>query len=303
LQACFEDVSFELSRIFDIQEKQSAVKAPVESPDCDSASKSAASERRIAAFKALSVASLSRSIAAVYVVCVLELFVHAQLFEIMKQKKQGTRLHENSIRRYLSIVQGFGRGDPSILSSISQRVDCGVRDFFNTRSLTEKIDSAGVRTVVREVRSRVENSCGHSGEGHTWICRLILRLLKSRMPIAPISIVSSLIQEYDEQLQMLLGTMEEILESEVFAEALSAAYEKAFSLLEDDIIATNFVANPNGDSPVTHIALAKLAPAASNLFSRILEPRRVGVSDEGSYGAIALEAAACSSLFLAVSSS
>ena len=302
-QACLEDINFELSSLFDIQEKQSAAKAPVESSGGDSASKSACSERRITAFKELSIASLSRTITAVYVVCFLEIFVHTQLFEILKQKKQGSRFHETAVRRYLSVVQGFSRGDRSVLHRISHRVDCSVREFFSTHSLTEKTNAAGVKRVLGEIRSRVERSPGSNDEGHTWICRLVLQLLKSRMPAIPVSLLSSIAQESDEQLQILLSILEEVLESEVFAEALSAAYTKAFDLLEEDMVAATFVSTTNSDTVSTQIAIAKLAPAASNLFTRILEPRRVGTNDDPrSYGACALEAAACSSLFTAVSS-
>ena len=303
-QACWEDINIELSRIFDIQEKQAAAKAPVQCSESDSELKASATQRRLMAFKDLSVASFARDIAAVYAVCFLEIFVPTQLFEIVKQKKQGCRLHEDTIRRYLSVVQGFNRGDDSPMRRISERVDCSVREFFNTHELTEKYDANGIRSILRGIRSTVERAPGASDGGHTWICRLALCLLKSRTPRA-VPPTQSLFRPSDDQLRNVLGTTEEVLQSELFAEALADSLDRSFALLEEDMVAAAVPpASPGDASPAPlQVALAKLAPAASNLFARILEPRRPSGADEArAYGACALPSPACSSLFAALTS-
>ncbi len=251
-----------------------------------------------------------------YVLCFLEVFVHSQLFELKKQRKQGCRLHESAQRKFLSVVQGFSTGEDSALRKIASRVDCSVREFFNAHAVTEKIDSAGILQIIRDMRGKVERASDGAGPndgggGEAWICRLVLALLRSRMPAGQRA-SSQYRSESDEQLQLLLTTMAELVESEVFAEALAGALDAAFATLEEDMRDALFpparAAGPGeGEPPPSpsagQVALVKLAPAASNLFARVLEPLPPGgQGDPRSYGAAVLRAPACAGLFAAVSS-
>ena len=55
----------------------------------------------------LAVASLTRSITAVYVVSIAQLLIHTQIFELMRLQRLGRIQHEEAQRRFLSIIQHF----------------------------------------------------------------------------------------------------------------------------------------------------------------------------------------------------
>ena len=94
-QASLRDLKKELSTRIDVQEKQNAMKA-VGKGDV---------QARLQAFEELAIASLTRSVAAVYVVSLAQLLVHTQIFELVRLQRLGRVQHEEAQRRFLSIIQ------------------------------------------------------------------------------------------------------------------------------------------------------------------------------------------------------
>ena len=83
-QASLRDLKKELSSRVDVQEKQNAMKA-VGKGDV---------QARLLAFQELAIASLTRTIAAVYVVSLAQLLVHTQIFELVRLQRLGRVQHE-----------------------------------------------------------------------------------------------------------------------------------------------------------------------------------------------------------------
>ena len=95
--ASLRDLKVELAALVDVQAKQNAMKA-VGKADV---------QARLLAFEELAVASLTRSITAVYVVSIAQLLIHTQIFELMRLQRLGRIQHEEAQRRFLSIIQHF----------------------------------------------------------------------------------------------------------------------------------------------------------------------------------------------------
>ena len=325
-QACIQELHGQLSGMFEIQEKQAAARAP-----------SAGSVRdRLRAFKELATASFTRTITAIYVVSLLELFTHVQLFELMKQRRQNTNVHDDAKRRFLTLVQALTHGERSVVAHIAHRVESVVGRFFNSCNVRDEYDTGRLHDVLTKLRGQIEvsESPEYPGEeGQAWICRLIADVIESRqesvgsLQRARAPSYSSFTQETDLQLLQLLGVMKEVVESELFSAAMSAAIDCAFEALERGIVERGFVSpSPAAAGPsdaelgshcedsdlalagparpraaaVVSVPMVRLVPVISNLFGAVLSPRLCERDERPEAGARVLRAQECTDLFVAV---
>jgi hypothetical protein len=153
-QASLRDLKKELSIRVDVQEKQNAMKA-VGKGDV---------QARLLAFEELAIASLTRSVAAVYVVSIAQLLIHTQIFELVRLQRLGRAHHEEAQRRFLATIQhlhskGEGDGDgESLLSLIVARVEAAVRNFYRSVDQSAPCSPARLADILRTIRAEVEGA-------------------------------------------------------------------------------------------------------------------------------------------------
>jgi len=140
---------------------------------------------RLEAFQELAIASLTRSVAAVYVVSITQLFIHTQIFELVRLQRLGRVQHEEAQRRFLSIIQLFhrdhdGRGG-SLLGLLVARVEAAVRNFYQSVDQSTACNPARLAEILSAIRRDVElNSlaCESGADSdESWILALIRQLM------------------------------------------------------------------------------------------------------------------------------
>ena len=143
---------------------------------------------RLLAFEELATASLTRSIAAVYVVSILQLLIHTQIFELVRMQRLGRVQHEEAQRRFLSIIQCFhlDRNGPgsSLLALLVQRVEAAVRKFYQKVDQSTLCNPDMLASILSDIRRDVESVASLVGEcrrtphvTEIWIPSLIRQLL------------------------------------------------------------------------------------------------------------------------------
>lgn len=178
LQASLRDLKKELESRVDVPEKQNAMRAVKGDV-----------QARLLAFEELAIASLTRSVAAVYVVSIAQLFIHTQIFDLVRLQRLGRAHHEEAQRRFLSIIkhlhtEGDGHG-PTLLSLIVARVEAAVRRFYKSVDHSTPCNPARLADIISTIRADVERQ-GGAGDPSTasrasadeaWALTIIRQLL------------------------------------------------------------------------------------------------------------------------------
>jgi hypothetical protein len=235
-----EDVRNDLAKIQDVAEKQAALKEQAGKP----------LEQRLRAYQSLSIASFTRSFAAVYALCVVQLFVNTQVFELIRHQRQGRGLFEEAQRRFLSVVREYGgQQEGSELRKLVERVEIVVKAFFGEHSQSEQCDATWVGDAISQIRDELEGNAPNDGLVRTLqynMTSALVSLLKNRLPddLSQVQMhvnmgmrgsLDPVIQEH-----MLVSRMTEIVQSELYAEAFAALLDKAFDVFHHEIVSRAF---------------------------------------------------------------
>jgi hypothetical protein len=314
-----EDVRSDLAKIQDVAEKQAVLK--------EQAGKSL--DERLRAYQALSITSFTRSFSAVYALCVVQLFVNTQVFELIRHQRQGRGLFEEAQRRFLSVVRDYGgQQEGSELRNLVEGVETVVKAFFGEHSQAEPCDAKWVAEAICQIRDAVEGNASTDCTVRPLqsdMTRSMVKLLKERLPQNPSQVqqnvnlgmrgsLDPVIQEH-----MLIARMLEIVQSELYAEAFAALLDKAFEVFHDEVISRAFpphVEQEQGrqsDAPTqsqgeiqsessakaskpSTLPLVKLVPIVSNVFASMSQ----GLASSGPFHAQTADVEECRNLFEAV---
>jgi hypothetical protein len=314
-----EDVRNDLAKIQDVAEKQAVLK--------EQAGKSL--DERLRAYQALSITSFTRSFSAVYALCVVQLFVNTQVFELIRHQRQGRGLFEEAQRRFLSVVREYGgQQEGSELRILVEGVETVVKAFFSEHSQAEPCDAKWVAEAICQIRDAVEGNASDDRivrPLQSDMTRSMVKLLKERLPQNPPEVQRNVnlgmrgsldpaIQEH-----MLIARMLEIVQSELYAEAFAALLDKAFEVFHDEVISRAYSphleqeqsqhrdaqtrsqgeirseSSAKTPKPST-LPLVKLVPIVSNVFASMSQ----GLASSGPFHAQTATVEECRNLFEAV---
>jgi len=238
--ASLKDLKRELSAMIDVQQKQNEVRA-VGKADM---------KLRLLAFQELAIASVTRTIAAIYLVSIVQLLVHTQIFALVRMQRLGRAQHEESQRRFLAIVQHLLRADDacgtSLFSMLVVRVEAAVRRFYSGVDERTVCDPARLADIIAAIRRDTELTSLSTPE--SWIAGLMRQLLLHASAALSANNGASGAEEEEVcmHLSALSQDMLEILDSDLFAEALEDMLKEAFAWLHSAPLKTVLAAIRNG---------------------------------------------------------
>jgi len=241
--ASLRDLKRELSAMIDVQQKQNEVRA-VGKADM---------KLRLLAFQELAIASVTRTIAAVYLVSIVQLLVHTQIFELVRMQRLGRAQHEEAQRRFLATVQHLLRADAacgtSLFSMLVMRVEAAVRRFYSGVDERTVCDPARLADIISAIRRDTELT-SPSTPHESWIAGLMRQLLlhasaalsaNNGDACAGQAASGAEEEEVCMHLSALSQDMLEILDSDLFAEALEDMLKEAFAWLHSAVVARVFL--------------------------------------------------------------
>ena len=245
VQACLRDLRNDLSSLVDVQEKQAAAKVIGREN----------TEERLRKVQELSNTTLTRTISAVYVVSAMQLLIQAQVFQLVRLQRQGRHLEDEAQRRFLTLVKTLHTGEGSILAALVQRVEAAVRNQAGELSMQEPCDRTRLSAIFDAIRKTGDHpakgpECGPAGAA--WVAALLLEVLErsvtanmqgqplheALMPDGGLGLRGE--AEVQAQIDSVLLEMGEVVQSELFADAMADVLDTAFARLSQALSAKLF---------------------------------------------------------------
>jgi len=297
VMAALKEIKRELSTLIDVQAKQNMVKE-VARDDL---------QTRLSVYKELAIASITRTLSALYVTAIVQLVIYTQVFQLLRLKRMGKAPHELVQRKYLSMMKYFAIacGQVNFLQSVVEKVERGVTLYYDRVNHGEMYDEEKVEEMLKFVRRETET------DENDWIIMLLRDLSNSYVAecLNPDDAANSaeeimmgvrMENGLSKQLENLAGDFEEILESDVFAETLITVEEKCFQTLGTQLKERVFHSSTELESEprqVQSVPFLRIVPPFSNMFADVLNAQ---MDVQLQYGDIVLKSHACKEYFEAI---
>jgi len=297
LMAALKEIKKEISMLIDVQAKQNVVRE-VGRGDV---------QARLTAYRDLAISSITRTLSALYITAILQILIHTQVFQLLRLKRMGKAPHELVQRKYLSMMKFFAIacGQVNFLQSVVDRVERSVTRCYDGVNHGDMYDDKKVEGMLQGLRRDLEQ------DENDWIVMLLQDLLSSYVAesFKPDEAANSaeevmmglrMESELRKQLESLAGDLEEILESDIFAETLMFVEEKCFEAFGNQLKERLFNNGTDlGSEPrqSQSIPFLKIVPSISNMFADVLNSQ---LDVQLQYADIALQNQMCKEYFEAI---